>query len=148
MGAVRYFRWLVLAAVCATGLAHENPSSDAQELRAAAHVFAGTVKSISREDGAVAITVQVDDAIKGVTSGTDFQWREWDGLWRSGPHYRKGERIILFLRPVATSGLTSPLRVLRVQADRVQLRKRSPRLGGSARGVAYADYIRTLRTLQ
>jgi hypothetical protein len=148
MGAARSFGWLVIAVVCATALADENTSSDAQDLRTAAQVFAGTVQSIHREGGAVVITVHVDDAIKGTTSGTDFQWREWEGLWRSSPRYRIGDRFVIFLRPPASTGLTSPLKMLKVQADRVQLQRRSQRLGGRQSAVPYSDYMRALHAVQ
>jgi hypothetical protein len=106
------------------------------------------VRSIAHESGAVLITVHIHEAVKGTTSGTEFHWREWDGLWRSGARYRAGERLIVFLREPGATGLTSPLKVLKVQADKVQLQRRNARLGASKGAVPYPDYIRALRAVQ
>jgi hypothetical protein len=131
-----------------TSGAQESRSSDANALRSAAQVFCGHVRSILRENGSVVITFHVDDGIKGVPSNTDYQWREWLGVWRSGPRYRVGQQLIVFLRPAGASGLTSPLRVLNVEGGRVSLLRRSARLGGARNGVSYTDYISALRSMQ
>ena len=80
------------------------------------YVFAGTVRSIEpikpRNPGSVAvmrITFHVDQGYRGVRTGQTFSIHEWAGLWESGEHYRRGERVMLFLYPPSRLGLTSPV---------------------------------------
>ena len=92
--------------------------------------------------------MHVDESIKGATSGSEFQWREWEGTWRSGARYRTGERLIVFLREPGTAGLTSPIKVLKIKGDKVEMQRRSARLGNGNAAIPYREYIRALRTLQ
>ena len=80
------------------------------------YVFAGTVKSVERikprsQDrvGVMRITFYVDKAYRGLRTGQIFAIHEWAGLWESGERYRRGERVMLFLYPPSSLGLTSPV---------------------------------------
>jgi hypothetical protein len=82
--------------------------------RSSAYIFSGTVVAIRRlapaSSGALAavqITFHVDQAIQGVRTGQMLTIREWAGLWESGEHYRKGERVMVFLHRPSPMGLTS-----------------------------------------
>jgi hypothetical protein len=92
--------------------------------------------------------MKVDDANKGPTSGTDLPWREWDGPWHSGARDRAGERLVVFLRQPSATGLTSPLRVLKVHGGQVHVQRRSVRLGATEAAIPYRDYVRALRAMQ
>jgi len=80
------------------------------------YVFAGTVQAVMHISpteatgiGSTEITFHVDRAIRGVENGQKLTVREWAGLWRSGEHYRVGERLLLFLYPPSKLGFTSPV---------------------------------------
>ena len=80
------------------------------------YVFAGTVKAVERirprSQGSVPvmrITFHVDQGYRGVRTGQTFSIHEWAGLWENGEHYRRGERVMLFLYPPSRLGLTSPV---------------------------------------
>lgn len=86
----------------------------AQLTRAAGTIFSGTVVSIARRPATAAgaietivITFHVENAIRGVTPGTDFTFSQWIGAWSAGQRYRIGERVLLFLYPPSKLGLTS-----------------------------------------
>jgi hypothetical protein len=81
-----------------------------------AYIFSGIVIAVERPavtgpNGApaVKITFRVENAIRGVRIGQTLVIREWAGLWESGGHYRRGERVLLFLYPASKLGLTSPV---------------------------------------
>jgi hypothetical protein len=85
-----------------------------QIARAAGIIFSGTVTAISRLPASgsqtpetVAITFHVERGIRGTTAGRDLTIFQWMGLWTSGQRYRVGERVLLFLYPPSTLGLTS-----------------------------------------
>jgi hypothetical protein len=80
------------------------------------YIFTGIVRSIERvvpsgsnEVATMRITFQVEQAIRGVRAGQTLVVHEWAGLWESGPRYRPGERILLFLYHPSRLGLTSPV---------------------------------------
>ena len=114
---------LIILAPCNLPWAQEHdrqtlasPRSLHQLARTAATIFAGKVVSIHLLHAAavgtiasVEITVQVEQGIRGVRTGQTLIFREWAGLWGTGERYRVGERIILFLYPPSTLGLTSPV---------------------------------------
>lgn len=84
--------------------------------RRAALIFTGTVISIapvhsngSDEINTVEITFQVEQALRGLRTGQHYTIREWSGLWTSGPRYRLGQRMMLFLYGPSRAGLTSPV---------------------------------------
>jgi len=81
---------------------------------AAGTIFSGTVSGIARRPATrgqaietVAITFQVEQAIRGATPGDNFTISQWIGLWSSGQRYHVGERVLLFLYPPSKLGLTS-----------------------------------------
>jgi len=84
-------------------------------MRAAGTIFSGQVTSVRMvpaQAGAVAcveIRFRVSHGFRGVHAGQELVIREWEGLWARGPHYRVGERLMLFLYPPGASGLTSPV---------------------------------------
>jgi hypothetical protein len=85
-----------------------------QLVRNAGYIFTGTVRSIERvvpsgsnEVATMRITFQVGQAIRGVQAGQTLVIHEWAGLWESGPRYRRGEHILLFLYHPSRLGLTS-----------------------------------------
>jgi len=85
-----------------------------QIARSSGIIFAGTVSRIDRPPAnpgegieAVAITFQVESAIRGATAGRDLTITQWAGLWSFGQRYRVGERVLLFLYPKSKLGLTS-----------------------------------------
>jgi hypothetical protein len=77
------------------------------------YVFGGTVTAIDRPSSSgvptVRITFKVERAVRGVRNGQNITIREWAGLWSASPHYRKGQRVFLFLYPPSKLGLTSPV---------------------------------------
>jgi hypothetical protein len=84
--------------------------------RKAALIFTGTVVSIaavrgigSAETTGVEVTFQVEQALRGLRAGQRYTIREWSGLWMSGPRYRVGQRMTLFLYRPSRAGLTSPV---------------------------------------
>jgi hypothetical protein len=84
-------------------------------VRRSGTIFAGTVTAIelNRAPSSVAtvhITFHVDQIMQGsALVGTSLSINEWAGLWSAGPHYRIGERLVLFLYPTSKLGLTSPV---------------------------------------
>ncbi len=72
-------------------------------------VFAGTVTHIQPGAHQVRITFRVDQGFRGVAGKRMLTIREWAGLWTFAPRYRVGERLVLFLYPPASTGLTSPV---------------------------------------
>lgn len=73
-------------------------------------VFTGTVTKIEMTDGAVIIRFLVDDAVRGVTSGSTYTLREWCGLWADDPsRYVEGQRRLMLLHGASTSGYASPV---------------------------------------
>ncbi len=105
----------ILALFCEPTLAQSRPSTVVlRELtQRSAFIFGGTVSSVdwypSTGVPTVRITLKVDHAVRGVRRGQMFTMREWAGLWNSGPRYRKGKRVFLFLYPPSSLGLTSPV---------------------------------------
>jgi hypothetical protein len=56
----------------------------------------------------VAITFQVEQAIRRTRVGQQLTIHEWAGPWTAGERYRVGERLMLFLHAPSKLGLTSP----------------------------------------
>ena len=52
---------------------------------------------------------QVEQALRGLRTGQRYTIREWSGLWMSAPHYRLGQRMMLFHYGPSRAGLTSPV---------------------------------------
>jgi hypothetical protein len=82
--------------------------------RSAGLIFAGRVTAVVRHPTAtpngvetVAITFQVQQAIRGTSSGTQLTIQQWQGAWSAGQTYRVGENVLLFLYPLSKLGLTS-----------------------------------------
>jgi hypothetical protein len=85
-----------------------------QVSRAAGMIFSGRVTAIARRPASggqaletVAVTFQVERAIRGVSAGKRLTIVEWIGLWADGQHYQIGEHVLLFLYPPSRLGLTS-----------------------------------------
>ncbi|HJW99948.1 MAG TPA: hypothetical protein VJ453_07295 [Terriglobales bacterium] len=83
-------------------------------VRAAGMIFSATVKAIERRPAmagqsvaTVAITLHVEQGVRGVKSGEDVIISQWIGLWSGGQRYRVGEHVLLFLYPRSKLGLTS-----------------------------------------
>lgn len=96
--------------------------------RRAGMIFAGTVLSpgtpistpistteiatVGRAQGptpAVELNFRVDEAIAGVEQGQTLKIREWAGAWSMHRAMRNGQHILIFLYPVSSLGLTSPV---------------------------------------
>lgn len=82
----------------------------------AGYIFAGTVLAVRKLEPAgpysvavMQITLQVDQAIRGVRPHQAINIRERMGLWNNGDRYREGERWLLFLYGRSRLGLTSPV---------------------------------------
>lgn len=89
-------------------------SADLQRVaRKAALIFTGTVVSIApvrgngEEPNSVEVTFQIEQALRGLRAGQRYTIWEWSGLWMSGPRYRVGQRMTLFLYSPSRAGLTS-----------------------------------------
>jgi hypothetical protein len=95
-----------------------------QIVRAAGIIFAGRVIFVGRAAGrfeetaassfgqgasSTTVTFQVEDAIRGSSTGQNLTIHEWSGLWNRGERYRVGERVLLFLYSPSRLGLTSPV---------------------------------------
>lgn len=85
-----------------------------QFARAAGMIFSGTVINIEKRPTntgqaveTVAITIHVENGIRGVMPGQNLTISQWIGLWTSGQRYHLGERVLLFLYPESKLGLTS-----------------------------------------
>lgn len=83
---------------------------------AAGIIFSGHVTAINRTSlnpgpfaASTSVTFQVEQGIRGVSTGQALTIHEWSGLWNSGERYRVGERVFLFLYPPSKLGLTSPV---------------------------------------
>lgn len=73
-------------------------------------VFAGEVRSIEQTGGTVAISWQVESAVRGVAAGQVYVLREWAGLWQAqGARYSKGQRALLLLHAPSAGGYASPV---------------------------------------
>lgn len=83
--------------------------------REAGMIFTGTVLSVAPEAPgsnsvpAIQLRLQVDRPIAGVRSRRIVTVREWAGAWARHRPMRAGDRLLLFLYPVSTAGLTSPM---------------------------------------
>lgn len=131
--------------------------------RAAGMIFSGTILKIERKAAtagqtveAVAITLHVESAFRGVTAGENITISQWIGLWSAGQRYRVGERVFLFLYPPSKLGLTSPVggpmgrfaldrwgRVLLTPQHLLAFRT-NPVLGGKSR-VPFSDFALAVR---
>jgi hypothetical protein len=85
-------------------------------VQAAGTIFSGRVTFVGRSGpvsgqtpAATTITFQVEQAMRGTTTGQSLTIHEWTGLWNSGERYRIGEHVLLFLYPPSKFGLTSPV---------------------------------------
>jgi hypothetical protein len=83
---------------------------------AAGVIFTGEVVRVLRaggEDGSlgsVEIEFQVENAVRGCTSGDHYVLREWAGLWGAAEvRYRVGQRMLMLLRTPGPSGYSSPV---------------------------------------
>lgn len=104
---------LLQRASAQTGAAVTPPTTTEAALhalfRSAGVVFTGEVLSIDRDGGSVRIVWRVDNAVRGVSSGTYTQ-TEWSGLWaESGPRYVIGERALVLLHAPSAVGYSSPV---------------------------------------
>ena len=93
-----------------------SPPNFHQLTRTAGSIFAGKIVSIralraasAGTTGSVAVSVQIEQGIRGVRTGETVTFREWVGLWAAGDRYRVGERMVLFLYPPSALGLSSPV---------------------------------------
>ncbi len=134
-----------------------------QLTQAAGAIFSGTVISIRRQPASrahaletVAITFRVENAIRGVTPGESLTISQWMGLWSSGQRYSVGERLLLFLYPRSTLGLTSCVgsslgrfkldaagRVM-LSAEQLAAFRTDPVIGGKSRAV-FSDFALAVR---
>lgn len=92
------------------------PPNWRQVMNHAGMIFAGRVLAITPLPSdspdhvtTVQITVAVELGIRGARSGQQLTFHEWAGLWSSGERYRPGQRLLLFLYPPSSLGLTSPV---------------------------------------
>jgi hypothetical protein len=83
-------------------------------VRAPGTIFSGTVTKIERRAATggqsvetVAVTLQVENAVRGASPGQHLTITQWIGLWASGQRYRVGERVLLILYANSKLGLTS-----------------------------------------
>lgn len=89
------------------------PLSLTQLTKKAGFIFAGRVLRVeyaaSQPDRvpAVRITLQVERALLGTERGQIFTLTQWAGTWDSGPQFRPGQRLLLFLYPRSPTGLSS-----------------------------------------
>lgn len=96
-----------------THAAGPAPLSLTQLTRKAGFIFAGRVLRVERPAPQpdrvpmVRITFRVEQALRGVWRGQSFTLTQWAGAWDSGPQYRPGQRLLLFLYPRSRTGLTS-----------------------------------------
>jgi hypothetical protein len=133
----------------------------AQIVPAAGLIFAGHVTSVWRASSPAGstsapteITFQVDEGIRGTSTGQQLTIREWAGLWDRGERYRIGESVFLFLYPPSRLGLTSPVyggsgrfaidaqRRIVINAHALAIAA-DPAVGGTAL-VPYVDFERTV----
>ncbi len=89
------------------------PLSLTQLTKKAGFIFAGRVLRVewpSPQPGrvpVVRVTLQVERALRAAQRGQTFIFTQWAGSWEAGPHYRPGQRLLLFLYPRSSAGLTS-----------------------------------------
>jgi hypothetical protein len=89
------------------------PLSLTQLTKKAGFIFAGRVLRVERPAAqldrvpVVQVTLQVEHAMRGTQRGQTFTLTQWAGAWESGPHFRPGQRLLLFLYPRGPTGLTS-----------------------------------------
>ncbi len=79
-------------------------------------IFVGQVTAVRRPDNAstspgwVEVEFQVDQAVRGCSSGASYTLREWAGLWGGGDQrYRVGRRLLMLLYVPGASGMSSPV---------------------------------------
>jgi len=79
-------------------------------------IFVGRILKIeparvasSHDLASVQVTCAVEHGVRGVRDGQILNFREWAGLWTTGPSYRIGQRLMLFLYAPSALGLTSPV---------------------------------------
>lgn len=84
--------------------------------RRAGIVFAGTMLADDTTAGrtdrgipSITLRFRVDRAIAGVEPGQILTIHEWTGAWSLQKPMRRGERLLLFLYPPSSLGLTSPV---------------------------------------
>jgi hypothetical protein len=131
--------------------------------RSAGMIFSGTVTKVQRHPATtgqsvetIAITFQVETAIRGVAPNADLTISQWAGLWSSGQRYRIGERVLLFLYPPSKVGLTScvagptglfhidPWGRIQLSAQHMSLLRRDSALGGKSR-LLVGDFASAVR---
>ena len=89
------------------------PLSLTQLTKKAGFIFAGRVLRVERPAPQadrvplVQVTLQVERALRGTQRGQMFTLTQWAGAWESGPRFRPGQRLLLFLYPRSPTGLTS-----------------------------------------
>ena len=89
------------------------PLSLTQLTQKAGFIFAGRVLRVEylapQPDRVpvVQVTLQVERALRGSQRGQTFILTQWAGAWESGPQFRSGQRLLLFLYPRSPTGLTS-----------------------------------------
>lgn len=145
------------------GLHERSRGSFPQMVRAAGMIFSASVKKVERRPATsgqavetVAITLHVEQAIRGSTAGEDLTIAQWIGLWSGGQRYRIGEKVLLFLYPKSKLGLTSCVagtlgrfeldgtgRVL-ISAQQLGMFRRDPAVGGKSR-VGIGDFALAVR---
>jgi hypothetical protein len=81
----------------------------ARAFASAGVVFAGTVVNIRHETAAVTVCWQVDEAVRGVSTGSTYELKEWPGLWAGGERYSVGERALVLLHAPSALGYSSPV---------------------------------------
>ncbi len=159
---------LPLCAEVGTTAPERVPADLHQMVRRAGMIFAGKVVSIeplplasSDQVASVQITVQVEQGIRGPRAGEKVIFREWAGLWMASERYRLGQRLMLFLYPPSSLGLTSPVggaagrlsvdgsgQILLTPAQQQTLRALpAPVRAGSRRRVPLRDFTRALRRM-
>jgi hypothetical protein len=155
-----------------------------QIIRAAGIIFVGRVIFVERAAGrfeetaassfdqgasSTTVTFQVENAIRGSSTGQNLTIHEWSGLWTRGERYRVGERVLLFLYAPSRLGLTSPVAGLTgrfainpqgeivVTAQNAASLAADPLLSGKSSGkiskkmstanstVPYADFLQAVR---
>ena len=131
--------------------------------RAAGMIFSGTVIRIEPRAATggqsvetVAVTFRVENALRGTTAGRSITISQWFGVWAAGQNYRLGERVLLFLYPRSSLGLTSlvagPLGrfdvessgYIRLSARHMSAFRIDPVLGGKSR-VSFSDFASAVR---
>lgn len=89
------------------------PLSLTQLTKKAGFIFAGRVLRVESPAPqpdrvpVVQTTLQVERALRGTQRGQTFILTQWAGAWDSGPQFRPGQRLLLFLYPRSPAGLTS-----------------------------------------